>query len=51
MSNYNRFQYTTVKFREMLSTANQNRVLRHQIAQSKIDLTNLQTENLILTCT
>ena len=40
-----------VSFRETLSTANQNRVLRHPIAHSKIDLSILQTGNLLPTRT
>ena len=50
MSNYDRSWYTAVSFGETLSTANQNRILRHPIAQSKIKLTILQTGNLIPTC-
>ena len=42
---------TAVCFRETLSAAIENRVLRNPIAQSKTDVTKLQTVNLIPTCT
>ena len=51
LSNYGRFQYTAVSFREIVSTANEKRVSRHPKAQSKIDLFKLQTDNLKPTCT
>ena len=46
LSNYGRSCYTAFSFRETLSTAHQNRVLRHPTPQSKTDLTELQTDNL-----
>ena len=51
MWNCGRSLHTAVCFREMLSAANHNRVLRHPKAQSKIDLTKLQTNTLIPTYT
>ena len=51
MPNYGRLTNTAVGFCATLSAASQNRVLRHPIAQSKIDLTQLQTDNLTTTCT
>ena len=44
-------KFTAGDFRETLTAANPNRVIRHPIAQSKNDLKELQTDNLTLTCT
>ena len=49
LSNYGRSQSTAVGFCETLSETNQNKVIRHPIEQSKIDLTKLQTDKLIPT--
>ena len=49
--NCGRSKYTAVGFRARLSAPNQNRVIRHPIAQWKIDLTNWETDNLNTTCT
>ena len=51
MSNCGPSKYTAVGFRATLSAANQNRVIRHPIAQRKIDLNKWQTHNLNTTCT
>ena len=50
LQKYGRSYYSAVKFRETLSAAYQNKVLRHPIAQRKLDLNKLQAENLIPTC-
>ena len=51
LSNEERSKDTVVGFRATLSAAYQNRVKCHPIAQWKIDLTKLQADNLITTCT
>ena len=47
LSNYGRPYNTAAIFGETLSTANQSRVFSHPIAQSKINMTTLQADNLI----